>query len=284
VAPGCPSTLRFASPKQVEVRCTEAPEGGRRRAAEPAGVSLTHQTQTARSRTSKRSNPWPAIKEIALVGGLFALYRAGRSITAGREAAARHHATLIHHVESVLRLPPEAAIQSAAGSEALFRVANIYYTTVHFPLMFAFLFWGYCRRPLHEYRWARNLAILQTSAALVIHVLFPLAPPRMFPNWNFVDSMTLYGPSPYGGVSADVANQFAAMPSLHVGWSVLIAYVLTRTASRVVAAAAWTHAALTTAVVVITANHWWLDAVVAVLLLVVADAALPRLSAQVSRT
>src|SRR5690606_20267921 len=128
------------------------------------------------------------------------------------------------------------------------------------------------RRPFVEYQWARNLWILQTSAALVLHLSFPLAPPRMFPQWDFVDTMTRYGPSPYEGASGGLANQFAAMPSLHVGWAVLIAYVVLRTGPRWLGVLAALHATLTMVIVIITANHWWIDAFVAVALLAAADA------------
>jgi hypothetical protein len=156
----------------------------------------------------------------------------------------------------------------------VFRAADVYYTGVHFPLIVLFLVWGFARRPAPEYEWARNLLVLQTGTALMIHLAFPLAPPRMFPQWGFTDTMTVLGPSPYDGASGAIANQFAAMPSLHIGWAVLIAYVVARTGPRWLAWIAGTHAAVTVLVVVITANHWWLDGVVGVLLLVLADAVL----------
>ncbi|HEY0948908.1 phosphatase PAP2 family protein [Nocardioides sp.] len=212
-----------------------------------------------------------AVTELALVGALFGVYKLGRAVVADEVAAAVDHADLVHRAEAAIGLPSEAALQAAVHSELLLRVANVYYTGVHFPLMIAFLLWGYLRRSEREYAWARNLLILQTGAALVIHLVFPLAPPRMFPTWGFVDTMTIYGPSPYDGASGAMANQFAAMPSLHVGWAVLIAYVVVRTGPRWLGVVASAHAVVTTLVVVVTANHWWLDAFVGVVLLVFAD-------------
>lgn len=219
-----------------------------------------------------------AVGELVLVSALFGVYKLGRALVSGEEALAFRHALWIHRAEDLLGFPSEAALQAAVHAlpvgETTLRAANVYYTSVHFPLMAAFLVWGFLRRPLGEYRWARNLVILQTGAALVVHVVFPLAPPRMFPAWGFVDTMTRYGPSPYDGASGALANQLAAMPSLHVGWAVLIAYVVVRTGPRSLGALAVGHAVLTTAIVVVTANHWWLDAVAGVLLLVAADAVL----------
>ncbi len=211
-----------------------------------------------------------AAGELLVVGALWALYRGGRLLVAGHEGLARDHAALVRDIEGALGLPSEAAIQGLFASEPVLRAANVYYTSVHFPLTIAFLVWGYLCRPRREYRWARNLLLLQTAGALAIHILYPLAPPRMFAEWGFVDTMAQYGPSPYDGASADVANQFAAMPSLHVGWAVLIAFVVRRTGPRPLAVAATAHALVTVVVVVITGNHWWIDGIVAVVLLALA--------------
>ena len=100
----------------------------------------------------------------------------------------------------------------------------------------------------------------------------PLAPPRMLPSLGFVDTMTVFGPSAYSGDAATVSNQFAAMPSLHVGWALLIAVVVIRTANSRWRWATIAHPVLTTLVVVVTANHYWIDAVVSALLLGLVDA------------
>lgn len=110
----------------------------------------------------------------------------------------------------------------------------------------------------------------------MLHLLFPLAPPRMLPAAGLVDTGQVYGPTVYGATPATdtMANQFAAMPSLHVGWAVMVAVgLIVATGSR------WRwlwllHPAITLLVVVGTANHYWLDAIVVVALLAVAFAAL----------
>ena len=223
-------------------------------------------------RSVESRSPRLLARELCLAGGLFLVYKLGRALARGHEEFATRHAVWVHQLEDALWLPSEAAIQAAVHGEALFRAANVYYTYVHFPLIVLFLLWGFFRRPLVEYRWARNLWMLQTGAALLLHMSFPLAPPRMFPQWGFVDTMTTYGPSPYEGTSGVLANQLAAMPSLHAGWAVLIAYVVVRTGPRWLGVVAVTHAALTLAIVVITANHWWVDAAAGIALLVAAQA------------
>jgi hypothetical protein len=211
-----------------------------------------------------------ALVELVLVAALFNLYRFGRAAIDGQEATARANAELVTDLQRATGLPSEATVQQLFDLEPVLRLANTYYTGVHFPLMVLFLAWGFVRRSRHEYLWARNVIAIQTGAALLIHMAFPLAPPRMFPQWGFVDSMAVYGPSAYDGVSGDVANQFAAMPSLHVGWAVAIAYIVFRTGPRPLAALAALHAATTYLVVIVTANHWWLDGIVAIALLVLA--------------
>lgn len=141
-----------------------------------------------------------------------------------------------HHVwdwERVLRLPDEGAVQSLLlHGDTLIHVANTYYAAVHFPATVAFLVWLYLRRPAH-YLWARRVLAAVTGAALVLHLLFPLAPPRMLAATGLIDTARLFGPSVYGPPRTDtLSNQFAAMPSLHFGWALMLAIgliVATRT-------------------------------------------------------
>ena len=167
------------------------------------------------------------------------------------------------------RFPGEGAVQQLLlHGEPLIRAANTYYAAVHFPATIAFLAWLYWRRPAH-YVWSRRVLALLTGAALALHILVPLAPPRMLAATGLVDTARVYGPSVYGAVpEADsMANQFAAMPSLHFGWALMVAIGLiaaTRSPLR------WwwlLHPALTLLVIVGTANHYWTDALAAAVLL-----------------
>jgi hypothetical protein len=248
---------------------------------------------TTTSPTVTAGRAWPrraarAALELAIIAALFHLYRFGRLVGVGREDEAFSHADLVRQAEQVLHLPSEAAIQHAvAGFPHVYELANRYYVGLHFPVIIAFMLWSFFGRTREHYTWVRNLLIVQTSLALLIHILFPLAPPRMFPEWGFVDTMAAYGPNAYDGVSAAVANQHAAMPSLHIGWAVLIAVVLARTAPRPIAVLGALHAAITVFVVVITANHWFLDGIVATALLGVGLVLFPapgRSRVQIPRT
>jgi hypothetical protein len=231
-----------------------------------------HQAPAAVRRTVGTVAPvaFRALLELGLVLALFELYRYGRLLARGEDTAAYAHALQVHHLERLLHLPNEATVQGLVPSDTLLHAANIYYFSVHFPAMIAFLVWGYLFRPRAEYLWARNLVIALTGTALVVHMVYPLAPPRMFPQWGFIDTMTMFGPNAYAGTSGAMANQFAAMPSLHIGWAALIAYVIHRTGPRWLAWIATAHLVITVLVVVVTANHYWLDGAVALAILTVA--------------
>lgn len=215
--------------------------------------------------------PWryQLLRELGLVAALFALYNVGRLLAAQRVSGAFDNADRLWQLERWLRLPSEQAWQAVAlDVPSLIRAANGYYASVHFPLTFIVLLWLFLRRP-DTYLWARRSIVWGSAAALVVQVLLPMAPPRMLINLGFVDTGVRYGQSVYGTVGQDpLANQFAAMPSLHVGWAVLVAVVCIRSGhSR--RRWLWSlHPLITTLVVVVTANHYWLDGVVGALVIV----------------
>ncbi|WP_185297186.1 phosphatase PAP2 family protein [Streptomyces finlayi] len=218
----------------------------------------------------------PLFRELLLVVGLFVVYKLGRHGANGHVEEAFRNAGHVWDLERLVRLPGEGAVQGLLlHGDGLVRAANAYYATVHFPATLLFLVWLYWRRPRH-YVWSRRVLAVLTGAALALHLLFPLAPPRMLDAAALVDTGQVYGPTVYGATPAtdSMANQFAAMPSLHFGWAVMVAVgLIAATRSR------WRHLwllhpAITLFVIVGTANHYWLDALVVSALLAVAFAAL----------
>ncbi|MFF9768084.1 phosphatase PAP2 family protein [Streptomyces sp. NPDC053086] len=213
----------------------------------------------------------PLIREFLLVAGLFLVYKLGRQLATGHTGNAFHNARRVWHLERTVHLPHENAVQSALlHGDTLVHLANTYYATVHFPATLAFLVWLYLRRPAH-YVWARRVLAVVTTAALVLPFTFPLAPPRMLTGTGLVDTARIYGPSVYGPPSSDhLSNQFAAMPSLHFGWALMVAIGLIA-AGRSRWRWLWSlHPLITLVVIVGTANHYWLDAIVATAMLGVA--------------
>ncbi|BBC31452.1 Membrane protein [Streptomyces graminofaciens] len=226
-------------------------------------------TEPAEERAADAIPRPPLVRELLLVAGLFLLYKFGRMLANGHSAEAFRNADQVWGWERALHLPGEGSVQAALlHSDSLVHIANVYYATVHFPATAAFLVWLYLRRPAH-YVWARRVLAALTAAALLLHLVFPLAPPRMLEIAGLVDTGQVYGPTVYSAAPAtdSMANQFAAMPSLHFGWALMVAIgLIAATRSRL----RWLwllHPAVTLLVIVGTANHYWLDAIVATALL-----------------
>ncbi|MGW1672223.1 phosphatase PAP2 family protein [Streptomyces sp. NPDC002324] len=219
----------------------------------------------------------PLAREFLLVAGLFLVYKFGRTLADGHTAEAYRNAHLVWDRERLLRLPDEGSVQSALlHGDTLVHLANVYYATVHFPATVAFLVWLYLRRPAHYVR-ARRVLTALTAAALLLHLTFPLAPPRLLDVAGLVDTGQVYGPTVYSAAPTTdaLANQFAAMPSLHFGWALVVAIGLI-SATRSRWRALWLlHPLVTLVVIVGTANHYWLDAIVAGTLLAAALAVIP---------
>jgi hypothetical protein len=228
---------------------------------------------------------WRIVREIALLAVLFGAYNLGRFLSAEHTESAYKHADELIRWENWLGLPSEAIVQhQALRVHDLADAANVFYASVHFPLTALVLLWLMIRRP-GEYGKARWALASLTGLALIGHMFFPLAPPRMMPGW--VDTGVLLGQSVYGpSTDSGVANQFAAMPSLHVGWAFMVAVLLIR-ATRSRWRWLWiAHPLLTFTVVVVTANHYWLDGLVAITLalplLLIFDVRRVRIPADVS--
>jgi hypothetical protein len=202
---------------------------------------------------------------------LFLAYKLGRIVADGHVSEAFANARSVWHLETLLHLPSELTIQHALlSNDLLIRTANCYYAYVHFPATVVFLLWAYFWRPDH-YVWLRRVMTFVTALALATHLVFPLAPPRMLPGVGLIDTAARYGPSVYGPPRSDtLSNQYAAMPSLHVGWALIVAVgliVTTRSRWRWL----WLIYPATTYVVVLgTANHYWVDGIVAIALVGVA--------------
>ena len=215
------------------------------------------------------------------MGTVFVAYRQVRHLTSGDTGQAMDNATRVVELERRLHVFSEQAIQRLAlHSELVIGFLNRYYVAVHFPATIAMLVWAFCR---HRAAYGRIRAAFLgvTLAALVIHVIVPLAPPRMLP--GFVDTLDVYGPQIYpSDTTQSVANQFAAMPSLHFGWAVLVAagvIAVARSRWRLLVLA---HPVITLLAIVATANHYWLDAAVALLLVGARRAGHPPLGAHPS--
>jgi hypothetical protein len=252
-----------------------------RAVADPPRVAATVPTPAA---VPRRAATWMRpggpvrafVAEVLLIGLLIAGYQVVRHLAGGHPGVAARHADLVWSIERALRLPDEAQVQRwSLDWPHVARLANVYYVGMHFPGTLLAMVWLWLRhRP--GYLRMRSELVLLTAAGLVLHVLFPLAPPRLVPSFGTVDTMLSVGPSAYPPGTDGFANQFAAMPSLHVGWATLAAIAVIRAARGRWRWLVLLHPALTTVVVVVTANHYWLDGLVATALLGVAVLAVGR--------
>ena len=205
----------------------------------------------------------PFLREAGVVVGLFALWQLAGNLASGGFHAAIAHAQWIWDTERTLRLPSEADVQGLLLPHPLLsEIANLYYATMHFGMLIAMLIWLFARHR-DGYPGVRNAMAASTAICLLISFI-PVAPPRFLPGAGIVDLAARYGESVYGVVGSNAgADQLSAMPSVHVAWSILVAWaVITRARSR------WRwlivlHPAITVLVVVGTGNHFWADAIIA---------------------
>lgn len=205
-------------------------------------------------------------RETALVLALYSFWQLAGRLSLLQLNGAKGHALWLWHVERDIHLPNEIALQHLFLSHpAIIKVFNVYYATMHFPGLIIFLIWLWARHREH-YPPVRNVVAMLTAACLLIQ-LIPVAPPRMFPDLGFVDTALRYGQSVYGAVGSGFADQLSAMPSVHVGWAVLVAVYVVKISPSPWRWLVLVHTTLTILIVTVTANHWWLDGVVAVLLL-----------------
>ncbi|MFD4240758.1 bifunctional glycosyltransferase 87/phosphatase PAP2 family protein [Streptomyces sp. NPDC058525] len=202
--------------------------------------------------------------ELLLIRVGYSLYSHIRAAAPTSRDLAEGNGSQILGIERALGLDIEHAVNHAVVNtpwlEAFF---NFYYTSFHFVVPLTILAVLYWRRP-GDYRWARASLGLATVLALIGFWLYPLAPPRLMPGLGFID--TVHGPqdlaNPSYGAMTAISNQYAAMPSLHFGWSLWCGIVIV-----VLAPKGWQkllgalHPLITVCAIVATANHWVLDAV-----------------------
>jgi hypothetical protein len=205
-------------------------------------------------------------REAALLFGLFSLWQFAGSFSVMGPGGALARGRWIWHLERLLRLPSEASIQRVFLPHPLIvQGMNLYYDSLHFPVLIGCLIWLFAFHR-ERYKSFRTTLVAFTGLSLLIQ-LIPVAPPRMLAGTGMVDTGVLYGQSVYSNHAGFDPDQLSAMPSVHVGWAILVAIaVITATRSR------WRwlallYPAMTTLVVVVTANHYWMDGIVAAALL-----------------
>lgn len=202
--------------------------------------------------------------ELLLIRVVYSAYAHVRlAATAGRSTA-EAHGRQIHSLEKWLHIDIEHwANHTVVHIDWLKSFFDYYYSTFHFIVPLAILGVLYVRRPA-DYRWARSTLGFATLVALLGFWLYPLAPPRLMPGLGFID--TVHGVQDFAkpdyGTLTSMTNQYAAMPSLHFGWSLWCGVMIVMLAPKLwMKALGLLHPLFTVSAIVATANHWVLDAV-----------------------
>jgi hypothetical protein len=239
-----------------------APAGARPEAG-PSRVPLTRRLR----------HGWPL--EIVLVLGIYELYDWLRDQVQGPQHLAFEHAKQLVHIERLTGTYVEHAIQQFFLKFHWFiSFENIWYGSIHFVMPVVVLVWLYRRAPARYVRW-RNVLFVVFGLGLLGFWLYPAMPPRLMPaRYGFVDTAVKYfglgKPAPSNNKDA-YGNLYAAVPSLHLGWSSWCTFALYPQLRRW-----WSRALLIaypftiTLAIVVTGNHWILDAVAGVVATIVA--------------
>lgn len=205
--------------------------------------------------------------EVAYIGAFYAVYTAIRNTQGSARVGidhAFHNATRLIKVERLVGVFHEESLQDRfLPYRGFIQFWNVYYGTFHFFVTLFALVWCYRCLP-GRYPRMRNALLATTGLALIGFATFPLMPPRLLPpRYGFVDTLATYGGlwSFDSGAISKLSNQYAAMPSLHFGWSawcVVALWPWARTKPR--KALLLAYPACTTFAIAVTANHYFFDA------------------------
>lgn len=209
-------------------------------------------------------------REVVVVAGAMVAYFGVRNLTAGGAATAIANARLLERFERWAGIAWEHGLQSlVVGSNTLTTVANWVYIWGHWPVILGSAVALYAlRRP--RYRLLRDAIVLSGVVGFAFFALFPVAPPRLV-DPALLDTVTLHSHAYRALQPPGLTNQFAAFPSLHVGWNLLVGMALYEAfRSRLVRVFAAAMPLAMAFAVVVTANHYVVDVVVGVMVVLAA--------------
>jgi hypothetical protein len=201
-----------------------------------------------------------ALRQLTVFAGAYYAYRIVRGFVDGQAAVAFDHARSLVDLERKLGLFFEPSFQHwALGLPWLIDVADWAYVNTHFLVTTTFLVWLYLARNSAFY-FVRNMFVIAMGLALVGYLVYPAAPPRLLPEWGFTDTVTNAVGQGQAQTAKLLFNPYAAMPSMHVGFALMLAVPAFKLVSIRAVRALWTiYPAFVTFVVVVTANHFWID-------------------------
>jgi len=215
------------------------------------------------------NGPLDLVRQVALFAAAYLLYRLSRGLVneAGVAAAAFDNARELIALERALGLFVEPSVQAfVAGERWLVDLSSWLYINAQTSVTLGALAWLYLFRNSSFY-FVRNMFLVAFAIALVGYAAYPTAPPRFLPEWGFFDAVAEFTGIPSDSVAVDALfNPYAAVPSMHVGFAVMIGVPLARLVRTPAAKAFWSlYPLLVTFVIVVTANHFIADAVLGAL-------------------
>jgi hypothetical protein len=202
------------------------------------------------------------IFDLGLMASAYFLYAMVRQTAGDQAHEATAHARSLVALERSLGFFWEEQVQSwVLGSEGLVKLFNAIYMYGHFPVIYAVGIWLFCFHRA-QYVVIRNAFLISGALSLAVFHVFPLTPPRLLPaHFGFVDTLSRYSQVNYHS-AGDFVNNYAAMPSLHIGWNLLLVIgIITTVKNPAVRVIAGAMPVLMSITVVVTGNHYFLDIV-----------------------
>jgi hypothetical protein len=203
-----------------------------------------------------------AFLQIGMWFSAYYLYRLVRGVVDGQVAESFAHARGVVNFERTLGSFFEPGLQDWASAHAhwLIDAANVSYVNMHLFGTTAFLLWLYFARN-DAFYFVRNMFMVAMGIALIGYVVFPTAPPRFLPEWGFADTVTNMVGSEPANTANVLYNPYAAVPSMHVAFALMIGFSGAKLVkARVLRYAFYGYPFWVTLVTVLTANHFWMDA------------------------
>jgi membrane-associated phospholipid phosphatase len=224
--------------------------------------------------------------QIALVAVAWVVYSFARSLSGDDVAQAIRNGRLLLDWDQALGFGWTLNLNQWATAHALVAVPFAFeYASLHYIVTPLVLVWLWRRRP-EAYRSALTALLVMSAIGLAFYVLLPVAPPRLLPDAGWVDTMKSWSHVGWWGGAASapagfehLTDQYAAMPSLHVGWAVWCAWAWRNSSHALVRRFGWLYPASIATAVVLTANHYVLDVAAGALIAITVCSLLPRLMA-----
>lgn len=204
--------------------------------------------------------------EAGLIGVAWVAYQLVRGVVeGGRVEVAFSNADSLIQVERSLGILWEVQLQSLiVGHAFLIDFFNWIYIWGHLPVVGALALWIYLFRPKIFARY-RNAFLISGAIGLVFFMTVPMAPPRFIADAGFIDTITLHDKVYHALQHPAFVNQYAAMPSLHLGWNLLVGLAVFETTKLWIAKAFGLFMPVPMAAAIIfTGNHYILDAIAGV--------------------